>query len=201
MSRPRQASDEDILRATFRAVARLGPARLTLADVAREAGISAPAVVQRFGSKRALLLAAAADTATGDVYIFSGLRARYESPVAALLGMAECMTLMGTTPEAVANTLAFLQMGLSDVDFHGHALAASRGTHDGLRALVEDAIDAGELIRCDPVRLASALQATINGSLLNWTIHREGDLPIWLRRDLETVLEPYRTVTADRGPR
>jgi AcrR family transcriptional regulator len=199
MSRPRLASDEEILKATFRAVARLGPARLTLTDVAREAGISAPALVQRFGSKRALLLAAAADAAAGGDYIFDGLRARHESPVAALLGMAECMTLLGSTPEAVANTLAFLQMDLSDADFHRHALANSRGMHGGLRALVKDAVDAGELVRCDPGRLASALQATINGSLLNWAIHRKGNLATWVRRDLETVLEPYRAVRPARA--
>jgi AcrR family transcriptional regulator len=190
--RPQQASDEDILKATFRAIARLGPARLTLADVAEEAGISAPALVQRFGSKRALLLAAAADAATGADYIFGGLRAEHDSPVAALLGLAECMTLMGTTPEAVANTLAFLRMDLSDEDFHRHAQTASRGTYDGLRALVTDAVDAGELAGCDPDRLASALHATLDGSLLTWAIRREGDLVTWLRRDLETVLTPYR---------
>ena len=74
---------------------RLGPSRLTLAEVAKDAGISPAALVQRFGSKRGLLLAAAADAAGGHDYIFPGLRARHRSPVAALLGMAECMTLMG----------------------------------------------------------------------------------------------------------
>jgi AcrR family transcriptional regulator len=191
--RPRQASDDDILKAAFRAIARLGPARLTLADVAKEAGVSAAALVQRFGSKRALLLAATADTASGGDYIFSGLRARYRSPLAALVGMAECMTLMGRTPEAIANTLAFLQVDLTDPDFHRHALTASKGTHAGIRALVRDAIDAGELVRCDAGRLASALQATLNGSLLNWAIHREGPLVDWIRRDVRTVLAPYRT--------
>jgi AcrR family transcriptional regulator len=194
--RPRQASDEDILRAAFRAISRLGPARLTLADVAAEAGVSAAALVQRFGSKRALLLAAAADAAAGGDYIFPALRARHRSPTAALLGMAECMTLMGTTPEAIDNNLAFLHVDLGDPDFHRHALAASAGTHAGLRALVREAIAAGELVRCDPGRLASALQATMNGSLLGWAVHRQGDLAAWIRRDLRTVLEPYRT----RGP-
>jgi AcrR family transcriptional regulator len=190
--RPRQASDDEILKAVFRAITRLGPARLTLADVAGEAGISAAAVVQRFGSKRALLLAAAADAAGGSDYIFPGLRARYRTHVGALLGMAECMTLMGSTPEAIANTLAFLQIDLTDPDFHRHALAASRGTLAGVRALVRDAIQAGELRRCDAGRLASALQATMNGSMLNWAVHREGDMVRWIRRDLSTVLEPYR---------
>ena len=71
--RPRQASDEAILAAAFRAIARLGPAKLTLADVAAEAGLSAAALVQRFGSKRALLLATAADAAGGSDYIFPAL--------------------------------------------------------------------------------------------------------------------------------
>jgi len=178
--------------AAFRAMTRLGPVRLTLAAVAEEAGVSAAALVQRFGSKRALLLAAAADAASGSDYVFPGLRARHRSHVAALLGMAECMTLMGSTPEAIANTLAFLQIDLTDPDFHRHALAASRGTRDGLRALVDDAVKSGELRRCGAGRLASALQATMNGSMLNWAVHREGDVVAWIRRDLQTVLEPYR---------
>src|SRR5687767_14789249 len=119
MSRPRQASDQDILMAAFRAITRLGPARLTLADVAGEASVSAAALVQRFGSKRALLLAAAADVAGGADYIFPGLRARHRSPLAALLGLADCMgALLGVTPEAVANNLAFRRLDLSDPDFH-----------------------------------------------------------------------------------
>jgi AcrR family transcriptional regulator len=200
--RPRLASDEDLLKAAFRAIARLGPARLTLADVAREAGVSAPALVQRFGSKRALLLAAAADAATGSDYIFPALRARHRSPLAALLGMAECITLMGTTPEAIANTLAFLQMDVTDPEFHRHALAASTGTHDGLRSLIKDAIEAGELRPCDPGRLAWALQAAMNGSLLNWAVHRQGDLVGWIRRDLRTVLDGYTMSRAEeRAPR
>ena len=190
--RPRQASDDDILKAAFRAIAALGPARLTLADVAREAGVSAAALVQRFGSKRALLLAAAADAAQGGDYIFPGLRARHRSPLAALIGLAECMTLMGSTPQAVANTLSFLQLDLMDPDFHEHAVAASKGMHDGLRALVKDAMAAGELRPCDASRVASALQAAINGSLLGWAVHREGDLAAWVRRDIKTILEPYR---------
>ncbi len=112
--RPRQASDEDILMAAFRAIARLGPARMTLADVAKDAGVSPAAIVQRFGSKRALLLAAAADAAGGSQFIFPGLRARHRRPIDALLGLADCMTVMGTTPEAIANNMTFLQIDLRD---------------------------------------------------------------------------------------
>ena len=190
--RPRQVSDEDILRAAFRAIARLGPAKLTLADVADEAGISAAALVQRFGSKRALLLATAADAAGGGAYIFPALRARYASPVAAIVGLAECMELMGTTPVEIGNNLAFFRVDLTDADFHRHALTASRAMQAGIRELVKDAIYEGELIRCDADRLAAAILATLNGSLLNWAVHREGRLRDWIRRDVRTVLAPYR---------
>jgi AcrR family transcriptional regulator len=191
--RPRQASDEDILRATFRAISRVGPVRLTLADVAREAGISAAALVQRFGSKRGLLLAAAAAGSGGEDVLFAGLRARHRSPLAALMGLAECMVMLGSTPEAIANTLAFLQIDLTDPDFYRHALASSQGTRDGIRALVRDAIRAKELVPCDAARLASAIQATLNGSLLNWAVHRKGPLVAWISRDLKTLLAPYRS--------
>lgn len=60
------------------------------------------------------------------------------------------------------------------------------GTLTGIRALVKNAILVGELMRCDAGRLASALQATINGSLLNWAVHREGELVAWIRRDLRS---------------
>jgi AcrR family transcriptional regulator len=194
--RPRQATDEDILKAAFRAITRLGPAKLTLNDVAAEAGISAAALVQRFGSKRALLLAAAKDAASGGAYIFPGVRAKYRSPVAAIVGLAECMSLMGTSPAEIANNLAFLQIDLTDADFHRHALAASAGMRSGLRALVRDAIAAGEIAKCDASRLASALHATLNGSMLNWAVHRTGSMTDWIARDLRAVLAPH--VTARR---
>jgi AcrR family transcriptional regulator len=174
-----------------RAITRLGPARLTLAAVAREVGLSAAALVQRFGSKRQLLLAVAAQAPEGNAALFQMLRDRNPSYVAALLAMADCMAIMGSTPAEISNTLAFLQIDLTDPAFHRLALKSSGAVHAGIRALVKDAIAAGELSRCNADRLAHALQAAMNGSLLNWAIHRDGTLQAWIRRDIETVLAPY----------
>jgi AcrR family transcriptional regulator len=131
--RPRQNTDAEILAAAFRAIAQLGPARLTLSDVAEEAGVTAAALVQRFGSKRALLLACAADVAGGHVYIFSGLRQRHRSPVAALLGLADCMGILGSTPDEVAHSMAFLQSDSDDAEFLPFAQAGARGMREGIR--------------------------------------------------------------------
>ena len=191
--RPRRNTDVEILQAAFRAIARLGPSRLTLADVAREANVSAASLVQRFGSKRALLLAASNDAAGGHVFIFEALRAKHRSPRAALYGLAECMSVMGETPDQVAHSLAFLQIDLTDAEFHQHARKGSIGFHAGICALVKDGIVAGELIKCNASRLARALQATLNGSIVGWAVHREGPMAAWIHRDLRMVLEPYCT--------
>jgi AcrR family transcriptional regulator len=183
--RPRLASDAEILAGALRAITRLGPVRLTLADVAREVDLSAAALVQRFGSKRQLLLAVAAQAPEGNDALFQMLREANPSHLQALLAMAGCMAQMGSTPAEISNTLAFLQIDLTDPEFHRLALQSSRAVHAGIRALVKDAVRAGELTRCDPERLAHALQAAMNGSLLNWAIHRQGP------RDLETVLAPH----------
>src|ERR1700747_596828 len=54
--RPRETSDEQILAATGRVMQRRSPAQLTLADIAREAGVAPATLIQRFGTKRGLLL-------------------------------------------------------------------------------------------------------------------------------------------------
>ena len=99
---------------------------------------------------------------------------------------------MAETPEALANNLAFLQIDLTDPDFHRLAAEHSRATENGYRALLEEAVAAGELLRCDTARLARVIGALEGGSMLTWAIRREGPVGAWLRRDLETVLKPLR---------
>ena len=57
MARPRLVSDEQILDATRKAVLRDGP-RASLDDIAGELGVTQPAILKRFGSRKALLVAA-----------------------------------------------------------------------------------------------------------------------------------------------
>lgn len=189
--RPRETSDEHILAATHRVVSRLGP-HLTLADVAREARVSPATLVQRFGSKRGLLLAFAAAGAGSLAPEFERIRREHRSALAAVYGVADCVAAMAGTPEMFANSLAFLQIDLTDPDFHRHALAHSRSMQVETRKLLDEAVAAGELRRCDTNRLARAVQALIGGSLLQWAIDRDGTPAHHLRGDLDVLLAPLR---------
>jgi AcrR family transcriptional regulator len=191
--RPRTVSDEDLINATMRVMSRLGPVKLTLAEVAKEAGVTAATLVQRFGSKRAMMLKISADAAGSADACFAMVRAAHpRSPLAAIYAAATAMTEHMGTPEELANSLAFLQIDISDPDFHAHTLEMSKKHVAGYRALLKDAIAAGELEPHDTLRMARAINAIAGGSLIAWAIFREGTAERWVRRDVETLLAPYR---------
>lgn len=194
--RPRLVSDAKILEATARIIERLGPVRLTLADVGKEAGLAPATLLQRFGSKRGLLLALARLGTSGVREEFACIRAAHRSPLRALEGVARCMAQMVKTPEALANHLAFLEMDLAEPDFHRLALAHARQFTQEIRALLDEAVAGGELRKCPSQRLAIAVQGMISGSLLTWAILRAGKADAWILGDLETLLRPYRTARA-----
>src|SRR5262249_26019001 len=73
--RPRETTDAAILEATARAMSRVGPARLTLAHVAKDLGIAPATLIQRFGSKRGLLLALAREVNASVGDQFAAIRA------------------------------------------------------------------------------------------------------------------------------
>jgi AcrR family transcriptional regulator len=192
MARPRTIADADILMALHAVVGRIGPARMTLADVASEVGLSPATLVQRFGSKRGLLLAFARAGAETAEYCFTGVRAAHSSPLGALIAAATMMTKTMGSPEELANGLAFLQMDISDREFRAYALESFEKTHAGYKALLDDAVKAGELKKCDTAKLAHAVAAVAGGSLIAWAVWQKGAAEKWVKRDLETLLAPYR---------
>jgi AcrR family transcriptional regulator len=190
--RPRTIDDSGILEAAGRIISRLGPARFTLADVGREVGLSAAALVRRFGSKRELMLALARSARDSVDACFDAVRGANPSPLAALLAAGTEMTRYVKSPDEMANHLAFLQTDLSDPDFYAIMLENSRRIVDGYRRLLDDAVAARELVPCDTARLARAVDALAGGSLIGWAVHRKGTAEAWVRQDLDTLLGPYR---------
>jgi AcrR family transcriptional regulator len=193
MSPGRQkVSDGEIFAAAQRAMTRQGPHELTLADIAAEAGVSPGRLVQRFGSKRALLLALAERFAGSAGAVFAGLKAAHPRPLATLRAYAACMAGLASTPEALSRNLAYLQIDLTDPEFRAHLLANARATRREIESLLRAAVAEGELRRdVDTRRLARTIEAVIGGSLMTWACYREGPAAAWMRRDLDAVLQAY----------
>ena len=190
--RPRKATDDEIYMAAQRVMSRLGPAELTLADIAREAGVTAGLLVQRFGSKRALLLALSKRFSGGTSEMFAELRRGYRSPLAALRAYSDCMAHMAASPAAFARNFAYLQIDLSDPDFRKHLATHAAATRVELRKLIKEAIDRRELTPAtNATQLARTIEAVVGGSMMSWAFYQEGSAAKWMRQDLDAVLKPY----------
>jgi AcrR family transcriptional regulator len=193
--RPRTIDDSAILQAAARVISRLGPSTFTLADVATAVRLSPATLVQRFGSKRGLMLALAQTGVDGIDACFSAVRAAHAGPLEALRAAATEMTRHVDTPEEMANHLAFLQIDLRDPEFYRLMLENSTRILAGYKALLDEAIAAGELVRCDTRRLARAVGAMAGGSLILWAVMRDGTAEAFVRKDLETLLAPYQAAS------
>lgn len=192
--RPRKVSDEEVFAAVYRVMQQVGPADLTLAAIGAEAGITAGALVQRFGSRRELMVAINARFAEGAEAMLAGIRTAHRSPVRALRSYAECFAAMVETPATLAHHLAYLEMDLSDPAMYQHVRRHAVTSRRTLQAWVQQAIAAGELSRAaDPVAVARLVYTVTTGSMMAYPFFRDGKAQAWLRRDIEIALEPWLT--------
>ena len=190
-----KVTDDEIFAATQRAMTRRGPHELTLAHIGAEAGVSPGRLVQRFGSKRALLLALAERFAGSAGTVFDGLRTAHRRPLEALRAYAMCMAGLASTPDALSRNLAYLQIDLTDPEFRAHLQANARATRLQIESLLHAAVMEGVLQRdADPHTLARTIEAVINGSLMTWACYRKGSAAAWIRFDVDAVLQPYFSV-------
>ena len=190
--RPRKASDEQIFGAAHRVMGRLAPQQWTLADIAAEAGLTAGALVQRFGSKQRLLAALTRALAEATPAMFDELRAAHDSPLAALRAYCVGFARMGEGPGGVVHHLAYLQLDLTDPDLHRNVRVQARATRAAMRRLLDDAVAAGELPPgTDVAALARVLEGLLGGSLMAWAIHRDGTAARYVRTDVEAVLAAF----------
>ncbi|MGV9567322.1 TetR/AcrR family transcriptional regulator [Streptomyces sp. NPDC003480] len=190
--RPRGVEDAVILRAAADVIGRVGPVGLTLAAVAREVGLVPGTLVQRFGSKRGLLLALAEQSAKDADALPGRLREEHESPLGALAALImEPMASMAT-PETFANHLAFFCIDLTDPQFRQHALTIHQAQGRAIEALLAESMLAGELrAGTDVAVLARSVQAITSGAGLMWALDRQGTLAQRLRQELDNVLSPH----------
>ncbi len=201
MPRRRQVSDESLLQAALQCILRVGPDKLTLAEVAGEAGVSAATLLQRFGNKRALLLAVArSGSAAQQAAVETARQGR--SPVEALLHLCERFARqMATPPEALAHHLAFLQIDLDDPEFHALAKQSQLQVRATFEELLRAAAAEGELDAVDAKPLSRALHGAYNGALLTWALDREGEPGRRVRADVEALLAPLRKDAGKKKPR
>jgi AcrR family transcriptional regulator len=195
--RPRRLPDSAILSAAAKVVSKTGPERFTLADVGQEVGLSAATLVQRFGSKRLLMLAMLEQMTSIVNGRFTAKLTEGESPLDSLYAAALDRADPTHGPEQVANGIAFLLMEINDPEFHAIAIEGAKKAVGAYKCRLDEAIEDGDLTDTgiDTLELAETIHSMTLGSLMMWVINREADTKPRTRRDLDTLLRPYRRVS------
>jgi AcrR family transcriptional regulator len=197
IGRPRTVSDEQILAAAARVIGRVGPARLTLAEVGREVELAAPTLAQRFGTKRRLLLAVARHGAAELPARLAAAR-RAEAPVRALIDIFAAMAGGIRTSAEFANHLAFLLVDLTDPQFQEISRDQATAVEQAITEVLLAARAAGELTT-DVPELPAAIHAAYNGAMLTWGMHGHGNPAERVRTQLTLLLDPHLRQRGSKG--
>lgn len=157
------------------AVAAVGPAVLTLAAIGAQAGLAPATLLQRFGSKRGLLLALARHDAQALPHQRS-LAVTADAQIAALIDTFGRLAVGVRTSAEFANHPAFLMLDLTDPDFRQASRDYVHAVESAITSALEASRAAGELDKSssDQAQLARAVHAAYNGALVTWGMTGEG---------------------------
>jgi len=175
--RPKSVADVDVLDGALRVMRSAGPDGVTFQAVARETGLSAPTLVQRFGTKAGLLQAAL--IRAWDLLDAATEAADAAAPVNAKGAVAFLVALSGDYGEgdAYGDGLLVLREDMRDpvlrrcgTVWHARVVAALP------RRLARNGRPAD--------RLARLMAAQWQGAILWWGFSRRGKLPAAVQADL-----------------
>lgn len=191
MPRAKTISDEAVLAAVIRLIQRIGPEQLTLASAAAEVGLSASTLVQRFGSKRALLLAAdqwAVEQWVGGMDSVPPGGSALDRMIAGLVYTVD----PATSGEEMANSVSLLQVSLADSEFHESTRDGAVRLRTKIAERLSEAVAGRELSpQTNIVALAELVEITYHGAMISWAIHRNGTLVSSLKARFDQLLRPY----------
>jgi AcrR family transcriptional regulator len=170
---PRKASKEhrrqQLIEATIGAIARKGYAAMTLADVARAAGLSGGIVNFHFESKEKLLVATLRHLAEEYRQNWQdALRAAGKSPAARLAALATAdFNDVVCTPDKLSAWSAFWAEAQNRPTYMEHCGANDAEFHAAVRAICAEIIAEGAYAERDPGRIARAIDALLEGLWLD----------------------------------
>lgn len=193
MPRPRTISDGAILAAAAGVIGDVGPDRLTLGEVGRRVGLAPATLLQRFGSRRGLLLALADHDVDA---VPDRLRTAASAPGGVLDALVAALVETASqidSPARFANHLAFLLKDLADPDFQAITRRYGAGVTAAIHDVLAAAADGGELEPdADLDALAQLVHVVYNGALVTWGMTPDGQPADRVGRHLRQVLAPYR---------
>jgi len=192
MPRKKTISDADVLKAAARAMYAGGPADFTLAGVAQAAGIAAATLIQRFGDKHGLIVAAVAH----DNALFAAALAKLPRGRSAEAVIAVFRVLMSGNDGEIAEGadenfgegLLWLHQDMRDPDLN----KLCRERFAVLRSAIVARLPP---LALPPQQAAQLIEAIWNGALIQWGIERRGNLDAYVFNSLRAFFRLAKAKT------
>jgi AcrR family transcriptional regulator len=176
MSRQKTISDEDVLEGAARVMFAAGP-EFTLAQIGKATGLAPATLLQRFGDKRALTVAAIAH----DNKLFAKQLDRLPDArgEAAVLAVFRLLTPDNVEPENFGTGLLWLRQDMRDPDLN-------RLARDRFRLLRKAVAARMPRLAVAPAQAARLIDAQWQGAMNQWGIQPEGRLGDFIARSLKS---------------
>ena len=202
IGRPRVFSDEAIFHATRLVLQRGGYPELTLEAIAQEVGCTRQALVRRFGSKQALILAYLDSMLSQMAANYSIVYSASQSPLAALrarfVAPPEERLEINEDRAVQANVVAFMLTSSGDPAISARYQALDQIFLDEMERLIRAAVDQDELRGVDPAALARTLFSASLGETVRWASTPGDDsLVSRLAEIFDLVTTPYRVLSPE----
>jgi AcrR family transcriptional regulator len=165
-----------VLAAALRVMTAKGPSDFTLADIAAAAGIAPATLVQRFGDKRGLIVAAFAQDNEAFARALAGLP--LGSGAEAVIGVFRLLTPGTDDVGAFADQLLWLRQDMRDPDLNHLARERFRLLREAVAARLPP-------LDVEPAVAAQLVEAQWQGALNQWGIAPEGRLVDFVTANLQ----------------
>lgn len=195
IGRPRTFSDEAIYVATATVLSRMGNEHLTLSLIAEEVGCSPPALVQRFGSKRALLMKYVTWTTDRIRERFAAESDAGGSPVARIKNMVglprSARPYEITDPEGLPTSVFIHLAAWNDESFRPLVEDRTALIESELVRLLEESTQIGEIKGCNESQMARTMLTAFSGASLQAIALSREPLEQRLSQLVDNLLDPY----------
>lgn len=196
IGRPRTFSDEAIYAATATVLAKMGNEHLSLSLIADEVGCSPPALVQRFGSKRALLLNYVAWITEQIRLRFAAVGETNAAPLDKIKGLASLPRSKRpyeiTEQEGMPTSVFMHLAAWNDDSFRPLVEERLELLENEFHKLLVQATEAGQIRGCDEREMARALVTTFSGIALQALSVSRGPVEERAGHMVDFLLKPYR---------
>ncbi|MEM8621716.1 MAG: helix-turn-helix domain-containing protein [Actinomycetota bacterium] len=166
-----------------------GPHRWTLDEIAERVGLTGPALGFRFGSKRKLLIAFAADQPAATADRFHRITTNAQSARAAIIDSLTALTASMTTQAEVANNVAMLGLDLADAELRAYAAEQAGVIKTALASTIRSTAPDGDSAEGDAAAAAEYIYVVWSGALIAWAIAGRGTISEAVGRALDQCLD------------